>query len=118
MMKRTLTLAAAALLACGLSACSRSDPDPAPADNRVMEPAEEPAPEVNSSYAELPSPESTATQASDANAAAAASPPAPAPAPDEQMMDDASATGMTARSSRGGDQPSAEPTSPEQSEPK
>ena len=117
-MTRTLNkVAAAALLASSLGACSRSEPEPAAVDNRMMESADTPAPVVPTATPEAtaPSPEATqAAQATDVNATAEA-PPAADPAPDEQMMDDASATGMTARASRG-DHPSDEPTAAGQPE--
>jgi hypothetical protein len=107
---RPLILTAAALLASGLGACSRSEPDRAPLDNAATDapamsevdntsdtivPASEGA-TVSNAATELPS----TADASNTSADATADAPAPAPV-DQQMMDDASATGMTSRASRG-----------------
>lgn len=97
-LRRPLLAALAGLSIIGLAACSRSEPEaevvrnlddaevateaPAP-----LPPVVEPAPPV-------------AQAGTDANAADATPPDAPTP-PDEQMLDDASATGMTARAARG-----------------
>lgn len=88
---------AAGLLALCLGACSRSSDEPAaaPIDNGAGEAAAVPdAPPVAAPPPAAPTP------AADGNLAAA-EPPAPIEDPDEQMLDDASATGMTARASRG-----------------
>jgi hypothetical protein len=116
-MTRKLILATA-LVAASLGACSRSQPDTAAEESGNMLPADEPAPDVNTS-AELPAPAPAPVETgttTDTNAAAAATTTTTeaAPPPDQQMMDDASATGMTARSSRG-DNRSDEAT-PEQPE--
>jgi hypothetical protein len=94
------TLKAAAGLAAGLlvlAACSRSEPEQPPeADNMaeatpvedvtpIAPPSAEPAPVAN---------------AVDANAVAIAPPPEAPTEPDAQMLEDADATGMTARVSR------------------
>jgi len=103
---RTIALTTtAALLACGLSACSGSSNEPAPVDNQFtdqgdMQPATNMSAPVPEEAAPIPAENAGSV---DANASAEALPPPPAPGPDEQMLDDASATGMTARSSRGGD---------------
>lgn len=97
MMTRPLarTMMIAILLAAGTAACSRSEPEQDGVENAAVEnfdaidealPAVEPSP--------LPSIESSANMAE-------ALPPAEEPRPDEQMLDDASATGMTSRASRG-----------------
>lgn len=97
MTRKPILAITAALLALGLGACSRSD-EPAPMENASDEalpsnedlapPTPEPAP---------PQAEPTET----ANASVAdETPPEAATAPDAQMMDDASASGMTARASR------------------
>jgi hypothetical protein len=91
--RKTLTIAAA-LLTLGLGACQRSNDEPAPVENAV-EPVESPEPVATDTPAPLPAP----SVMPDTNLAEE-TPPAIAPAPDEQMMDDASATGMTARASR------------------
>jgi hypothetical protein len=99
MTRISTTAIAATLLALTLGACSRSDA-PAPVANDTgpaTEAVEAPAPVASETPDAPPSPAPTA----DANATAEAPPPDVAPAPDEQMMDDASATGMTARSTRG-----------------
>ena len=105
---RTFALTAtAALLACGLSACSGSSNEPAPVDNQFTDQGDmQPATNMSAPMSEEPMPmPADNASASDvtANASAEVLPPPPAPAPDQQMLDDASATGMTARASRGGD---------------
>ena len=89
----------AVLLIGGLGACSQSTEAPPPADNYTdtrAEPAEEPMPTAPETRAPDPEPTPTA----DSNVTVALPERAPAPAPDEQLMDDASATGMTARTTR------------------
>jgi PBP1b-binding outer membrane lipoprotein LpoB len=80
-------------LAMVLAGCSRSEPEqPAPSEpvtETIEGPEPTPPPIVP---APLPSPTVTPTPA--------APPPPPPVEPDEQMLDDASATGMTARSER------------------
>ena len=100
-----LLLAAAALAGGGLAGCSRSEPEESVETNAS---AEELVPDAAPpSPVELPSPTSEPT--ADANSSAAL-PPAEETAPDEQMLEDASATGMTARASRDG--ADAEETAP------
>lgn len=107
-------LAAAALLATGLAACSRSEPEAPPVDNAAIEGDAVPdaalgsgaSPDAGTPTAVAPAardmpppPEPSATP--DANIADTATVDEPAaPAPDQQVMDDASVTGMTARASR------------------
>jgi len=87
-------LLAVALASTTLAACSRSEPDPVPEENvaTVVEPVNalpaEPAP--------LPEPTPMANVAENV----VDLPPEEAPAPDEQVLDDASITGMTARAQR------------------
>ena len=111
-MTRKLTfITATVLLAAGLGACSRSAPDPAPVENEPALATPEPEP----SAAPAPTPPAP-IEAEDANTAVAIPPPTD-PAADEQMMDDASATGMTARASRGDhsseDRPAEDPSTTE-----
>ena len=108
---RTLILAtAAALLTASLGACSRSEPEAPAIENQPMEAAETPSPLSTATPEEsAPVPEATAAPTDINTSAEAPPPPEATAAPDEQMMDDASATGMTARSSRG-EHPSDEPT--------
>lgn len=106
MTRKTTFALTAALLALGLGACSRSE-EPAPMENMsedspmanedLAPPIAEPAPPVAE-----PTETANATVADD-------TPPAAAPAPDEQMMDDASASGMTARATRNDTGDTAEP---------
>jgi hypothetical protein len=94
---RPLFATAAALLALNLGACSQEPETPA-AENRAElndEAAEEAAPAPTP----LPAPTPIAELSTDANASVDLA-PEPAAAPDEQMLDDASATGMTARAAR------------------
>jgi predicted small lipoprotein YifL len=94
---KTISYAAAGLLALSLLAgCSRSEPDEAPpAENAVSDEAL-PAPEET----RAPEPEPAPEPAPVATANTVAPPPAAEIAPDEQMLDDADATGMTARATR------------------
>ena len=85
-----LSLAAAAV---ALAGCSRSEPAPEPTENVVtvqelpeQENMAEPLPEAT------PTPEQNLAEALPAEAP---------PEPDAQMLDDASATGMTSRAQRG-----------------
>ena len=97
---------AAALVLLTLGACSGASDEPSPMDNTtdtaqsdnddLATPTPEPAPPV-----------AEPTETVNTSVADDTPPPAPA-APDEQMMDDASATGMTARTSR--NEPSTDPT--------
>lgn len=109
MNRKTILTIAAALLTVTTTACSRSsDDDVAPVENYTGVtdlPAEQPTEAVSEASAPEPAPANMA----DANMMADV-PPEAAPAPDEQMMDDASATGMTARASR--DAPVADDTGP------
>jgi hypothetical protein len=97
MTRKPILALAAALMVVGVSGCSRSD-EPAPMENSTDEalpsnedaapPTPEPAP-----------PQAEPTESANASAADD-TPPEPAAEPDAQMMDDASASGMTARTSR------------------
>jgi len=112
MKTRPLILAAAALLATSVGACSRSQPDEAPVENADADLGDMPASmPFNGADETAPAPSGPI----EANATAEVAPPAdvstnatdgavdaPPVAPvDQQVMDDASATGMTSRSSRG-----------------
>jgi hypothetical protein len=101
MLKKNKTgVALAGLMMLSLAGCSRSSDEQAPlpdneiSDNYQAEPLPEPTPAVT------PTPE--AAPATDMNATAEALPPAAERSVDEQMNDDAFATGMTARSARDG----------------
>ena len=91
-------LIAAALAAAALTACSRSEPEQVPETNLDM-PAE---PENALPVEPAPLPEPSPTVANLAENVTDL-PPEEAPAPDEQVLDDASITGMTARAQRDGD---------------
>jgi hypothetical protein len=94
MNRHRLLLAAA--LAASLTACARSEPEAAP-ENLAAE-----SPSTGEIVTDPIPPEAPATPAPAIEANAAAElPPEAAAAPDEQMLDDASATGMTARAKRG-----------------
>ena len=102
-MKR-ISLAAAGLLALTvLAGCSRSEPDEAPPVENVSE-APQPLPE--DTRVSEPEPAPAPAPAPVAISDAVAPPPAADIAPDEQMLDDADATGMTARARR--DEPANE----------
>ncbi|MCU6455032.1 hypothetical protein LPN01_13175 [Sphingomonas sp. A2-49] len=95
------TMKAAAALAAGLlmlAACSRSGPEQAPEAENMAEatPVEDVTPVAPPSDEPAP----VETNAIDANAVAIAPPPEAPTAPDAQMLEDADATGMTARVSR------------------
>lgn len=97
---RSFALAGGALLlATGLGACSDPEPEAPPLENSAFDEEAEPYP--------LPTPEPSieTTEPFIGNLSSAPPveelPPAPPVAPDEQVMDDASATGMTSRSTRG-----------------
>jgi hypothetical protein len=98
-----LAYATAGLLALSvLAGCSRSNSDEAPVDNALTE-------EAQPMGEEAPPPEPEPAPVAPAPVAATnivAPPPAAEIAPDEQMLDDADATGMTARAKR--DAPAAE----------
>ncbi|WP_029625005.1 hypothetical protein [Sphingomonas sp. PAMC 26605] len=105
---RTLT---AMLLIAALGACSQSAEAPTHADN-VTETRAEPTPEATPTAPETRAPAPEPTRTADTNTTAALPEKAPPPAPDEQLMDDASATGMTARTTRGDSTNQAAPAVP------
>lgn len=92
-------LLAAALSLAGLTACARSEPEAA-TESLAAE-----SPSTAETVTDPIPPEAPATPvpAADANATVEL-PPEEVAAPDEQMLDDASATGMTARAARGEDE--------------
>ncbi|GAA4219967.1 hypothetical protein GCM10022253_22980 [Sphingomonas endophytica] len=91
-------LALVALLGLGVAGCSKSEPEPPEMNMTVqeLEPTPEPTPTEEPTPVAIPTP--TPTPGNDT----AILPPAEDTAPDAQMMDDASVTGMTARSDRSG----------------
>ncbi|KQN34797.1 hypothetical protein ASG37_15895 [Sphingomonas sp. Leaf407] len=103
---RGLMLAGSALLlAGGLAACSNDTVDEAPIENSAFDEEAPPPVEANTDVSYEPVPDIVG------NATAAAPvedlpPPPPPVEPDQQVLDDASATGLTSRSTRG------EPTPP------
>ncbi|MEG3175489.1 hypothetical protein U1872_04545 [Sphingomonas sp. RB3P16] len=100
---------AVALLIAGLGGCSPSAEAPkhdATYTDTRTQPSDDETPAANATELPVAAP----APAAESNATAIVVPErAPPPAPDEQLMDDASATGMTARTSRGA--PAAEPSS-------
>lgn len=107
----------ALLLATGVGACSDPEPEAPPLDNSAFDEEAEPYP--------LPTPEPSmeTTDPFAGNLSSAPPvedlPPPPPVAPDQQVMDDASATGMTSRSTRGdttGDAPSDDASGNQQGE--
>jgi predicted small lipoprotein YifL len=95
---KTGTVLAATLLS--LAACSRSEPEQAPsAENFAAEdaPLAEPTTSADVPVAE---PSAAEARAEAANSAMIDVPPEAPIAPDAQVLDDADATGMTARVSR------------------
>jgi len=106
---KTIAVFSAGLLA--LTACSRSEPDAAADENAaseasmpVTDDAPTPAPSSPPMAEDLPEV---------ANSAAIDVPPEPKVAPDAQMLDDAEATGMTARVSRGDEAPATNDQAPQ-----
>ena len=106
----SLPVAAASLLVLGLSGCSRSEPEPAPTENYADEPVEDPTPEPTAEVTNIAEPDTNMAEAE------AAPPPPPERSVDQQMLDDASATGMTARAKRGDDAAPVLPEAGNQSE--
>ena len=100
MMKTGGALAAGLLM---LSACSRSEPEP-PVEENLDEATPDALPSVEPS--DVPPP------VADTNTAAIDVPPEAPVAPDAQMIEDADATGMTARVSRD-EQPDANDQAPQ-----
>ncbi|MGY2736870.1 hypothetical protein [Sphingomonas sp. UYP23] len=99
----------AVLLIAALGACSQSTEAPTHDDN-YAETRPEPADEALPAAPETRAPDPEPTPTADTNMTAALPEKAPPPAPDEQLMDDASATGMTARTTRGDPSNQAAPT--------
>jgi outer membrane biosynthesis protein TonB len=92
MMTKRLMLPLFATAALALAGCSR-EPAPAPEPTPSVEEAPTPEPTPTAE----PTPIATPSELTNVTAAL---PPEEKPAPDEQMLDDASATGMTARARR------------------
>ncbi len=88
------------LLATGLGACSGSDEPDAPIENSAFD---EEAPPPTPLPAETVEPAPPVVENLSAVAPAEVLPPPPPIEPDQQVLDDASATGMTSRSTRGQD---------------
>ncbi len=87
------------LLATGLGGCSDKAPEDAPIENSAFdEDAPPPTPLPAENYEAAPPP---VTENLSAVAPADVLPPPPPVEPDQQVLDDASATGMTSRSTRG-----------------
>ena len=89
------------LLATGLGACSGSDEPDAPIENSAFD-EEAPPPTPLSEETVEPAPP-IAVENLSAVAPVEVLPPPPPVEPDQQVLDDASATGMTSRSTRGQD---------------
>lgn len=96
--KFSLALTASLVIA-SLGACSRSTEAPMPSGN-TSDARPEPNDDATATVRDTRPPDPEPTAAADTNMTAAVSEKAPVPTPDEQLMDDASATGMTARSTR------------------
>lgn len=104
MMTRRIALGlTATLLIAGLGACSKSE-DPAARGANYTDTRENPVDDMAPPAPEPSAPDSgpieRPTPAGESNGSAVLSEKAPAAAPDEQLQDDASATGMTTRASR------------------
>lgn len=109
MTNRLSVFVASSLVLASLGACARSEPDQPPAENAAAE-ANASAPLTpTASDLSMPAGAGAGSANAVADTAPAAAAPAgntdadvPPPAPvDHQVLEDASATGMTARSSRG-----------------
>jgi len=95
---RPLLLATTAcLLALGLGACSSEAPEPTPVENIASD--EDVAPVAEAAPTPVALPTEAAPTPPDVNASVEMD-VEPVTPPDEQMLDDASATGMTARATR------------------
>lgn len=90
-MRKIAILTLAGALA--LSACGKKEPEAPPANNMVEPPVENVV--VDEPDAPLPEPQN--------NAAATPAAPAPKVSEEQQILDDAEATGMTARLPEGGE---------------
>lgn len=86
------------LLATGVAGCSDKAPEDAPIENSAFnEEAPPPTPLPEANFEAAP----PVTENLSAAAPAEVLPPPPPVEPDQQVLDDASATGMTSRSTRG-----------------
>lgn len=90
---RPLTLAAALLMLPALAGCSRHEPEAAPAETNMTE--------EDATVAPAPVEPAPAPEIAPSAAPTVAGPEETPVAPDEQMREDADATGMTARAERG-----------------
>lgn len=108
-MKPTRPLFLAALLVATLGACSRDEPERPPTNTveEMGEPTPEPSPSPSAVPTRIAAPD--AAVQSNAIDELADTPP---PEPDAQMMDDAAATGMTARAARDEPTPQEAPAEP------
>lgn len=99
--RKAMAAGGAVLLLGAIAGCSGSDPEPAPIENSAFDeeapPPAEPAAEPSFEPAPVVADNSAAV------APAEELPPPPPIEPDQQVLDDASATGMTSRTTR--DQP-------------
>jgi hypothetical protein len=96
---KTMTVAALAAALLAVSACSRSEPE-GPMDDNTLG-LDQPMVNETNDVAPVETPTAEPLPTPDANAAAAIEPPPEAPIkPDAQVLDDADATGMTARVTR------------------
>ena len=107
--KTIVAVLAAGLL--GLAGCSRSGPDQPLDDNALG--LDEPMSNATDEIAPVETPTAEPTPAPDANAVAIAPPPEEPVKPDAQVLDDADATGMTARVTRD-EAPAQEPATNDQ----
>lgn len=95
---RSVALAGSALmLATGLAACGDREPESAPIDNAAFD---EDLPPPAADMEPMPEPEASPMENAALDEGEALPPPLPVQ-PDAQVMDDAAATGMTSRSTRG-----------------
>ncbi|WP_082472837.1 hypothetical protein [Sphingomonas sp. Leaf357] len=102
---RSPKLVTVLLLACALAACSRDEPERAPENDvqQIEDLPPTPTPTPSPTRVALPAPD--ATVQSNAMDELTEAPPEP----DEQMLDDAAASGMTSRASRSDPAPQQTP---------
>ncbi|MCP3734887.1 hypothetical protein M9979_08390 [Sphingomonas sp. RP10(2022)] len=108
MTKRTKTIAALLLAPVLLAACSRSEPEQPVEDTNTLE-SVEPMANAATEVEPVEAPVAEPSPLPDANTAAIDVPPEAPVKPDVQVLDDADATGMTARVTRDEVPPSDQP---------
>ncbi len=106
---KAMAAGGALLLAGGIAGCSNENVPDAPIENSAFDEEAAPPAEPNAEASFEPAPVIADNAAAMAPPAEELPPPPPV-APDQQVLDDASATGMTSRTTR--DQPQQDDTAP------